>query len=82
MMLKATKPKATTFKAGIYLAIFILIVLLTTACGAKGKLFLPEEEEAKKQQSEQKEEQKKKKAETDTATDTATDTETETETVK
>jgi len=68
-----TKIKARKLKAGIYLAVFILFVLLTSACGAKGKLFLPEEEEAKQQQRKQEEEQKKKKADTETETETITE---------
>ena len=59
------------FKTATGLAICTLLVLLTAACGAKGPLYLPEEEEVK-QQSEKKEEQKKKKTDTETQTESET----------
>ncbi|WP_455200169.1 LPS translocon maturation chaperone LptM, partial [Kaarinaea lacus] len=44
------KLKESKTNIGVYLAIVILFGLLVAGCGAKGKLYLPEEEEAKQQQ--------------------------------
>ena len=75
-MIFATLLKNTKLKTSAGLAICALLVLLTAACGAKGPLYLPEDE-PKQKPAEQKEEQKKKKTDTETQTETETETETE-----
>jgi predicted small lipoprotein YifL len=64
--------KDTRFNATIGLAIISLLLLLSAGCGAKGALFLPEEEEAK-QKTEKKEQQKKKQTDTEAQTDSGTE---------
>ena len=70
--LSVMKRKDMNIKTGIYATIFGMIILLTSACGAKGGLYLPEEEAVKPQQSE--EEEKKKKKNTDSETQTESET--------
>jgi predicted small lipoprotein YifL len=71
--------KTIKLKTGLCIALYSMIMLLTTACGAKGSLYLPEEESAKQQQSEQKEQQKKKKADSNIGAETETETDSDTE---